>query len=165
MIQVKPDYIKSDYAKTQYPIIMAHGFALGFSRVGTTNFGLDQFYQITPDLARNGASVFVAQMSPVESTIVRGEQLLQQVDTALAITGKDKVNLMGHSHGGATIRYIEAVAPQKVASLTSIAGSIKGAPLGEALMNTPVISSIGKIVIGQIYHLHLRLCRVTPTSL
>ena len=150
MIQVKPNYVISNYAQTKYPIVMAHGFALGFNRIGTENFGLDQFYQISPDLARNGASVFVAQMSPVESTIVRGEQLLQQVDLALALTGKDKVNLIGHSHGGSTIRYVEAVAPQKVASLTAVAGSIKGSPLGEALMDNKLLSATGKLVIGDL---------------
>lgn len=150
MIQVKPSYISSNYAQTKYPIIMAHGFALGFSRIGTTNFGLDQFYQITPDLARNGASLFVAQMSPVESTIVRGEQLLQQVESALAITGKEKVNLIGHSHGGPTVRYVEAVAPEKVASVTAVAGSIKGSPLGDTLIESSILSGIAKLVIGDI---------------
>ena len=150
LIHVKPSHISSDYAKTQYPIVMAHGFALGFSRIGTEKFGLDQFYQITPDLARNGADVFVAQMSPVESTIVRGEQLLQQVDQALAISGAPKVNLIGHSHGGPTIRYIEAVAPDKVASLTSIAGSIKGSPLGDTFVNNRILSITGKALMGHL---------------
>lgn len=45
-------------------------------------------------------------MSAVESTEVRGEQLLQQLDEILALTGKDKVNLIGHSHDGPTIQYI-----------------------------------------------------------
>lgn len=150
LIHVKSSQVNSDYAKTKYPIVMAHGFALGFSRIGTEKFGLDQFYQITPDLVRNGANVFVAQMSPVESTIVRGEQLLQQVDQVLALSGAQKVNLIGHSHGGPTVRYIEAVAPQKVASLTAVAGSMKGTPLSAGLINSNFLSKAGKIVIGNL---------------
>lgn len=150
LIDVEAKYVNTNYAQTKYPIVMAHGFALGFSRIGTEHFGLDQFYQITPDLARNGARVFVAQMSPVESTVVRGEQLLQQVETALAITGKDKVNLIGHSHGGPTVRYVEAIAPKKVASLTAVAGSIKGSPLGDTFVNSKVLNSVAKLVIGDI---------------
>ncbi len=90
---------------------MAHGFGLGFSRIGTQMLGLDYWYQILPDLARNGATVFAAEMSAVESMEVRGEQLLQQVDEVMALTGKKKVNLIGHSHGGPTIQYIEGELP------------------------------------------------------
>ena len=52
------------------------------------------WYQILPDLARNGSTVFAAQISPLESTEVRGEQLLTQVEEIRALTGKDKVNLI-----------------------------------------------------------------------
>lgn len=46
----------SSYAKTKYPIVFAHGMA-GFIQIGTDQFGLDYWYQILPDLARNGANV------------------------------------------------------------------------------------------------------------
>ena len=46
----------SSYAKTKYPIVFSHGMA-GFIVVGTDQFGLDYWYQILPDLARNGANV------------------------------------------------------------------------------------------------------------
>jgi hypothetical protein len=36
---------------------------------------------------------------PVHSSELRGEQLLLQVKQILAITGAEKVNLIGHSHG------------------------------------------------------------------
>ena len=78
---------QSTYAKTKYPLLFTHGM-FGFSRVGVAEFGLDYWYQILPDLARNGATTFAAQISPLESTEVRGEQLLQQVEEVMAITGK-----------------------------------------------------------------------------
>lgn len=109
ILQIK-DTIKSDYAKTAYPIVMTHGW-LGWSRIGNERFNIDYWYQILPDMARNGATVFAAQLSPANTTEVRGEQLITQVEEVLVLTGKDKVNLIGHSHGGPTIRYVAAVKP------------------------------------------------------
>ena len=43
----------SDYAKTRYPIVMTHGW-LGWSRIGNSSFNIDYWYQILPDMARNG---------------------------------------------------------------------------------------------------------------
>jgi hypothetical protein len=54
------------------------------------------------DLARNGANVYATQVSPFNSTEIRGEQLAQQVEEIIAITGQTKVNLIGHSQGGPT---------------------------------------------------------------
>lgn len=109
----------SQYAKTKYPIVFSHGMA-GFIRVGTDQFGLDYWYQILPDLARNGANVWATRVSPFNSSEIRGEQLLEQVKEIAAITGADKVNLIGHSHGGPTIRYVAGSEPKLVASLTTV---------------------------------------------
>lgn len=96
--QVKSSFVYSNYAQTKYPLVFNHGMA-GFSRVGTDTLGLDYWYQILPDLARNGGNVWATRVSPFNSTEVRGEQLAQQVEEIIAITGKPKVNLVGHSHG------------------------------------------------------------------
>lgn len=149
-IHISATKTKGNYAQTKYPLVLAHGFALGFSRLGTEHVGLDQFYQITPDLARNGASVFVAQMSPVASTAVRGEQLLNQVEEVIALTGQQKVNLIGHSHGGTTVRYIEGVAPNKVASITAIAGTHKGSPGINGVLNNKALNTVGKVTLSYI---------------
>lgn len=58
----------------------------GFNRVGTDTLGLDYWYQILPDLARNGGNVWATRVSPFNSTEVRGEQLAQQVEEIIAIT-------------------------------------------------------------------------------
>lgn len=145
--------VTSDYAKTKYPIVFNHGM-FGFTRLGTASFGLDYFYQILPDLARNGARVFATQVSPLESTELRGEQLLQQVDEVLALTGAEKVNLIGHSHGGPTIRYIEIMAPQKVASLTAVGGTIKGSKVADDILaNSPVkalFTIVGEYILAPV---------------
>lgn len=130
----------SQYAKTKYPIVFAHGMA-GFIRIGTDQFGMDYWYQILPNLARNGANVWATRVSPFNSSEVRGEQLLQQVQEITALTGSPKVNLIGHSHGGPTIRYVAGVAPQYVASLTGIGAPHKGSPVADLILaaeGTPI---------------------------
>lgn len=129
------------YAKTKNPIVMVPGM-FGFTRLGTSAFGMDYFYQVLPDLARNGATAFTAQVSPLESTAIRGEQLLTQVEEVLAITGKSKVNLIGHSHGGPTALYIASVKPQYVASLTGVAGTFKGSKVADDLLSTKASSTL-----------------------
>ena len=143
--KVSSSYVSSNYAKTKYPIVFNHGM-FGFTRLGPTSLGVDYFYQILPDLARNGATVFATQVSPLETTELRGEQLLQQVDEVIALTGSPKVNLIGHSHGGPTIRYIEIVAPEKVASLTAVAGTIKGSKVADDILNNTALSVIFTVV-------------------
>ncbi|RZG92443.1 triacylglycerol lipase [Acinetobacter sp. WCHAc060033] len=137
--QIKPNYVSSNYAQTKYPIVLTHGM-FGFSRLGTQAFGMDYWYQIVPDLARNGAQVYATQVSPLNSTEIRGEQLLQQVDEIIALTGKPKVNLFGHSHGGPTSQYVEAVAPNKVASVTAIAGAMHGAEFADNMLKYQVVA-------------------------
>lgn len=123
----------SQYAKTKYPIVFSHGMA-GFIRVGTDQFGLDYWYQILPDLARNGGNVWATRVSPFNSSEIRGEQLLEQVKEIAAITGADKVNLIGHSHGGPTIRYVAGSEPKLVASLTTVGAPHKGSPVADLIL-------------------------------
>lgn len=123
----------SQYAKTKYPIVFSHGMA-GFIQVGTDQFGLDYWYQILPDLARNGANVWATRVSPFNSSEIRGEQLLEQVKEIAAITGEDKVNLIGHSHGGPTIRYVAGSEPKLVASLTTVGAPHKGSPVADLIL-------------------------------
>lgn len=132
-VQVTASQVSSSYAKTKYPLVFSHGMA-GFITVGADPLGVDYWYQILPDLARNGASAWATRVSPFNSTEVRGEQLLQQVLEIRAITGAPKVNLIGHSHGGPTIRYVAGVRPDVVASLTSIAGPHKGSPVADLVL-------------------------------
>ncbi|WP_045432079.1 esterase/lipase family protein [Acinetobacter calcoaceticus] len=132
--------VKSDYAKTKYPIVLGHG-AGGFSAVGP----LQYWHGITEDLVSNGANVYVTQQAAFQSSEVRGEQLLTQVKQILAITGAQKVNLIGHSHGNQSIRYVAGLIPNNVASVTSVGGPAKGTPLADAILalrNPPVVGDI-----------------------
>ena len=133
--QVTSNFVISQYAKTKYPIVFTHGM-LGFNRIGTDGFGIDYFYQVLPDLARNGSNVWASRVSPFNSNEIRGEQLKQQVDEILALTGAEKVNLIGHSQGGETNRYVAAIMPDKVASNTSMGSPHKGSPVSDILVQS-----------------------------
>lgn len=132
--QIQVKYVTSSYAKTKYPLVFAHGMG-GWIRAGTDELGVDYWYQILPDLARNGANAWATRVSPFNSSEVRGEQLLQQVDEILAITGASKVNLLGHSHGGHSIAYVSNIAPAKVASATAISSPLKGSPVADLIIS------------------------------
>ena len=109
------------YTQTRYPIVLVHGL-LGWDNIGP----FDYWFGITDALRRDGADVYVAQVSAANSTEVRGEQLLTYVRQVLAATGAQKVNLIGHSHGGPTSRYDASVRPDLVASDSSVAGVNNG---------------------------------------
>lgn len=67
---------------------------------------------VSPSALRSdGAKVYVTQVAAANSSEVRGEQLLSQVRQILAVTGAAKVNLIGHSHGGPSARYVASVRP------------------------------------------------------
>jgi len=116
------------YAKTQYPIVLAHGMA-GFSSIG----GIDYFYGVPQDLRSNGATVYSTSVSAFNSAVLRGEQLLAQVEDIAAVSGAKKFNLIGHSQGNQSIRYVAAVRPDLVASVTSVGGVTFGSPVADVI--------------------------------
>lgn len=141
------------YTETRYPIVLAHGL-FGFDDI----YGYDYFFQIPEALRADGAKVYVTQVSATNSSEVRGEQLLRQVENIVATTGAKKVNLIGHSQGGLDVRYVAAVRPDLVASVTTVAGVHKGSKVADVLLavgpgGTPqnavegaVVSGIGQLV-------------------
>src|SRR3989442_14827955 len=72
------------YTKTQYPIVLAHGAAGFDSLLGVLGY----WFGIPEELARDGAKVYVTQVSSFNSSEVRGEELLAQVEEIVAISGK-----------------------------------------------------------------------------
>jgi triacylglycerol lipase len=117
------------YTQTKYPIVLVHGF-FGFDNIGTAEY----FYGVPDTLRADGANVYVSQVSASNSTEVRGEQLLTYIKQVMAATGAKKVNIIGHSHGGPTARYVAGVAPNLVASVTSVGGPNKGGALPDVLL-------------------------------
>lgn len=117
------------YTKTKYPIVLVHGL-LGFdSLLGI----LDYFHGLPGELRSGGAQVFVVDVSQANSTTLRGEQLVAQLETLKALHGYEKFNLIGHSHGGPTARYAASVRPDLVASVTSVGSPHTGSAVADAL--------------------------------
>lgn len=127
---------QSDAAATKYPVVLVHGF-MGFDDA----LGIDYFYGIPRALRNQGVQVFVARVSPVNSSEVRGEQLRRYVQSVLAYTGAQKVNLIGHSHGGPTARYVASVSPQMVATVTSVGGVNWGSSFADFLRGAIPVNS------------------------
>jgi triacylglycerol lipase len=135
------------YTQTKYPIVLVHGL-FGFDSLGP----VDYFYGIASGLQSGGAKVYVTSVSAANSTEVRGEQLLTQVQQILAATGATKVNLIGHSHGGPTARYVASVRPDLVASVSSVGGVNKGSRVADVLIGAvpDVTYTLANAVAGLI---------------
>ena len=112
-----------------YPIVLCHGF-FGFENIGP----IDYFYKVRPALEADGHVVQVPTVDPFNSTYVRGEQLLQQVEEILIKTGAAKVNLVGHSQGGLDARYVASKIPEHVAAVVTIATPHGGAAIADAML-------------------------------
>ncbi|HEX8955860.1 MAG TPA: triacylglycerol lipase [Burkholderiaceae bacterium] len=133
------------YTQTKYPIVLVHGL-FGFDNIGPVEY----FYGIPEALRSGGAQVFVSQVSAANSTEVRGEQLLAEVQQILAATGASKVNLIGHSHGGPTARYVASVRPDLVASVTTVGGVNKGSPVADILLGVAPPNSLSRAALTSV---------------
>ena len=136
---------KDTYTETRYPIVLSHGL-FGFDDI----VGYNYWYRIPEELRRSGAEVYVTQVAAANSTEIRGEQLARQVEDILAATGAQKVNLIGHSHGGPTVRYVASVYPQYVASATSVAGPHTGARMADVLLGVQESLPLTAELLGDI---------------
>ncbi|MFB0827070.1 esterase/lipase family protein [Chromobacterium violaceum] len=138
-------HASSGYTQTRYPIVLVHGL-FGFGQV----LGVDYFYRVPAALKEDGAQVFVAEVSATGSNETRGEQLLQQVRRILAITGAQKVNLIGHSQGAPTARYVAGVRPDLVASVTTVGGVNKGSVVADIVRGVAPPGSVSEAVAAAV---------------
>ena len=128
-VQAMSDTPETGYTETKHPIVLAHGL-FGFDSI----LGVDYWYKIPEALQKDGAKVYLTTVANSNLPEVRGEQLITEIERVLAISGAEKVNLIGHSHGGPTTRYVASVRPDLVASVSSISGVNKGTPVAQTLM-------------------------------
>jgi triacylglycerol lipase len=119
----------ASYTQTRHPVVLVHGL-FGFDKL----FGAyDYWYGITPALRSGGARVYAVNVSAANSSTLRGEQLIRQLDTLRALYGHQKFNLIGHSHGGPTIRYAASVRPDLVASVSSVGAPQFGSKVADGI--------------------------------
>ncbi|MEQ8935373.1 MAG: hypothetical protein RIE56_06245, partial [Amphiplicatus sp.] len=69
-------FFNCNYTKTEHPIVLAHGLAGFDSLVG----GLDYWYGVVDSLEDGGAEVYVTEVPAFNSSAVRGESLIVQLD-------------------------------------------------------------------------------------
>ena len=115
-----------------FPIVLAHGF-FGFEEFAGLAFET-YFFQVKDDLAARGEQVFTPEVDPFNSSEVRGEQLARRVEEILAVTGHEKVVLIGHSQGGLDARYVASTYPSMVAAVVSYATPHGGSPLADVVL-------------------------------
>jgi len=116
------------YAQTRYPIVLVHGMS-GFDAIGPVAY----FYGVPDTLRASGAVVFTPAVSAFNSNEQRGEQLLATLRQLKAAYGYSKFNLIGHSQGGTTARYVAAVAPELVASVTTVGTPHQGSKVADVV--------------------------------
>jgi triacylglycerol lipase len=118
------------YTQTRYPVVLVHGL-FGFDAVGPVNY----FYGVASALRAGGATVYTPSVSAANSTELRGEQLLKTLLQYKAAYGHQKFNLVGHSHGGTTARYVAAVRPDLIASVSTVGTPHLGSKTADGLNN------------------------------
>ena len=123
-VAAPPVVANASYTQTRYPIVLVPGAILFNVPVQGWTF----WYGIVEALQAGGAQVFITSL-PMGNEVKRGEALRAQVAKVMALTGAAKVNLFGYSQGGQTARYLAHVAPDWVASVTTIATPNQGTPV------------------------------------
>lgn len=134
---MKPAHAAEGYTATRHPIVLVHGL-FGFHTIGP----LDYFHGVADALREGGATVYAPAVSAANLSEVRGEQLLQELLALKAAYGHEKFHLIGHSHGGPTARYVAAVAPELVASVTTVGSPHTGSKTADAMKDLSRRSSV-----------------------
>lgn len=140
-----PAIAADTYTQTKYPIVLVHGFASSDQVLGFSTF-----YNIPDELKAGGATVYAAKLSGFNSDEVRGEELIKYLDNLKATQGHAKFNLIGNSQGGLTVRYVAAVRPDLVASVTTghtphagaAPADLVGAVLPEGSPLRPIVAGV-----------------------
>ncbi len=116
-----------------YPLVLSHGMA-GFERIGPVNY----FFNVAADLRARGEQVFESQVSPYDSSEVRGRALAQFIDQALSQTGACQVNLIAHSQGGIDARYVISSLHygDRIAALVTVGTPHQGTVVADVALGT-----------------------------
>ncbi|MBB1520924.1 lipase family alpha/beta hydrolase [Aquipseudomonas guryensis] len=115
-------------AQTKHPIVLVPGI-FAFDTIAF----IDYWYKIPSALQGEGAKVHVPKINAFDSSAKRGEALIAQLEQIRAASGGTvkKFNLIGHSQGGITARYVMNTRPDMVASVTTLNTPHKGSPLAD----------------------------------
>jgi len=117
---------------TNYPIVMAHGMGASAEILGI----VDYWWGIPEALDDEGADVYITSVNGMDSTANKAADFKGQFLQILAVAGKSKANIIGHSHGTLYTRYAisNLGLASKVRSHTSIAGPHRGSALADVVV-------------------------------
>ncbi len=140
-----------------YPIVLSHGF-FGFEDFAGAGF-LTYFYGVKEHLASQGEElVFTPAVDPFNSSDFRGAELVERIEQILALTGHEKVNIIGHSQGGLDARVVANLRPDLVASVVTVAtphGGSRVADIALELVGDPaaqdVVSDLLALIGAPLY--------------
>ncbi|HEX7816378.1 triacylglycerol lipase [Dyella sp.] len=149
-VHAKGSQVATDqYDATQYPVVLVTGLSGSPKIAGAVSY----WYGVQSDLQSHGATVFVPDISSFqadEGPNGRGEQLVAYIQQVVVQTGARKVNLIGHSQGGLTARYAAAVAPDLVASVTTIGTPHRGSQIGDFVQGVLGSSPAGEAAVAAL---------------
>lgn len=134
-------------ATTANPIVLVHGI-FGFSSFN----GAPYFYQIADTLTANGATVYTATVSAAGSNENRGYQLWQYLHKIRNDRNNQslKFNLIGHSQGSPTARWVAQYEPGLVASVTSVDGVNKGSRVADIVRKVAPAGTYTSAIAGAV---------------
>lgn len=117
---------------TKYPIVLAHGMGASAEILGI----VDYWWGIPGALRDEGAKVYITSVNGMDSTRNKAQAFKTQFLQIQAVTGAQKLNIIGHSHG--TIYTRDAITnlglAGAVASHTSIAGPHRGSAVADVVI-------------------------------
>ena len=122
----------SDPCATQYPVVLAHGMGASAEILGI----VDYWWGLEGVLEDEGASVYVTSVNGMDSTAAKAADFKSQFLQILAVSGKAKANIIGHSHGTLYTRYAisNLGLASKVVSHSSIAGPHRGSAVADVVV-------------------------------
>lgn len=121
-----------DSCATKYPVVLAHGMGASAEILGI----VDYWWGIEEAIEGEGGDVYITSVNGMDGTAAKAASFKEQYLQILAVTGKSKANIIGHSHGTLYTRYAisNLGLENNVASYTGIAGPHRGSAIADMVM-------------------------------
>lgn len=129
---------------TKYPVVLAHGMGAQAKIVSI----VDYWWGIEDALEDEGADVYITSVNGMDTTANKAQSFKRQFLDILAISGKTKANIVGHSHGTIYTRYAitNLGLSSKVASYTGLSGPHRGSSVADTIFN--IVPNQGWALVG-----------------
>ncbi len=140
-----------------YPIVLCHGF-FGFDNLANIP-ALPYFYNVPERLEEDGELlVYTPDVDPFNSSTVRAEMLILEVEQIIEKTNHEKVILIGHSQGGLDARAVAHLRPDLVAAVMTVATPHLGSGVADIALGltedplaSKVIDDLVKVLAGPLF--------------